>query len=151
MKIYERNIRQWYSAARVSFVVILSASSFLFNIGLNDYGYILLSAVLICSVFSMTSLKIYSDRMEVQKFYVFGFIPHTTVFEEKYPVKIISFETELSSADATRIRKFEITKLDFTHHKIRRVTICLSPDEWDLVKEHFIDMGSGYWVFNSGF
>ena len=150
MKIYDRNISKKILLIRLSFIALLLLVFFLFTAGLKDYGYVVIMLLIFSSVFRISTIALYDDRIEVRFFYFFGLIPFKVDFKKEAPVTIDSFEialddpattdsgAEIFFARSASIKRYIIESIDYTGN-VKQVKIDLSWEELQLIRQHFIN------------
>jgi len=147
MEIYKRHITSKLFIARLLFAALILLSIYNFINGQKDYGYLIIILLLLCCIFQITDLVIYSDKIEVRQFFLFGIFPHKIIFEKYQTISLSSFDIELNDAATYAdmdncstnpvFLKMFILKQEDERGKVKKVKLKLSEDEFQLIK-HFI-------------
>lgn len=144
MEIYKRKIGLRIFILQLLFVALLFLSIYVFTNGLKDYGYAIIILLLMCSIFPISDLTIYNDKLEVRQLFLFGMIARKTIFDKHQRVSLTSFDIELNDpatwADMESIStnpvflKMFIIKQEDAIGKVKRVKLKLSEEEFQLIK-----------------
>jgi hypothetical protein len=103
MEAYKRNITIKLLLLRIFFLVAVTASIFFFLYKRNDYGFVIDTLLLFCSIIPITELKIDKDSFTIIEYYLFGFISRKQMFLRGDDVSIEPFDFTFSDEDANNL------------------------------------------------
>lgn len=103
MKAYKRNITIKLLLARVFFLIAVTASVFFFLYKRNDYGFVMDTLLIFCSIIPVTELKIDNDSFTIIEYYSFGFIPRKQMFLKGENISVEPFDFTFSDEDANNL------------------------------------------------
>jgi hypothetical protein len=145
MVIYKRNTRKKLIFLRLLLIALLSAILILFLTGLKDYGFVVMMLLLFMTIFRVSSITLYADRMELSFYYFFGLARYKTLFRKEDNIIVHPFQIEMNDpvtddygvgdlfTRPATIQKYTIASVDLTG-AAQQVTIDLSWEELQLVK-----------------
>ncbi|HLA59085.1 MAG TPA: hypothetical protein VK622_10005, partial [Puia sp.] len=72
MKIYERDIRKWIRALRLSLFIVIFLISVSIGYHRSDYTTVLLFLFVCLSIIPVVNLQVFHDKIQIERLFFFG-------------------------------------------------------------------------------
>jgi hypothetical protein len=95
---YKRNIKTKLIFIRLILVAYLAIAVLLITRGLNDYAYVLVTFLVLGSIFPISDLFIDKSKIVVKQYFIYGLISRTTTFLIGENISLNAFEIEMNNA-----------------------------------------------------